>query len=146
MKNIILFSLLILLGFNIAHSQAFIKFGIIGSSTYGVGTDLDISYKTKSETGNKFVVSSGILLDVKNDDVYFNSKIGFILNNQFQFMTGVVYVNPSTDNKSKVYTTYIISIEYNFKYIKISRGNWFTGVDFIQNKLFIKFGCKYYFK
>jgi hypothetical protein len=140
MKKIISTLVLILI-FNWGYSQAYVKGGAVIQThpRMGVGSDLNIGIRLKENT-----VSIGYLHNVVRDNTLFNLRYGRILYSKFTLSAGIGYADWSTDDRTRGYYTGVFGLEY-FTHELVRKGRVYYGIDFSQNKIFLKSGIAFNF-
>lgn len=147
MKKLILLPLLLISLFSF--SQPLVKMGIGFSN--GLTNDVDAGYQfTIKDAPYEYQASLGVIYIPAIEKSIFNIKYGVLLNDHLNVHAGMGLVNHTrvVDNNFRVsaYGTPILGAEYNFIPKKPYPYNLYTGLDFFDLSMQLKFGIKFIYK
>ena len=147
MKKLIVLPLLLFSLF--ALSQPFVKMGI--GLANGLTNDIDAGYQFDIKNAPyTYQASFGIIYIPVIEKSIFNVKYGVLLNDNLNVHAGMGLVNHTTlvdDNfRTVAYGTPILGGEYNFIPKKPYPYNFYTGIDFFDLTMQLKFGIKFMYR
>lgn len=93
-------------------------------------------------------VGMGILFDWARNRETYVARYGTDINKRWFFNSGIGFVNDYgnklPDGSHRTFRTYIVGVDYVFKPITPDNpGNFYTGFDFTDEKIYLKAGIKF---
>lgn len=125
-----------------SNAQLFLKGGLAPALYAGepaIGGEAEVGIKSP---GN-LQLSIGLTSLPFADKAWLYTKAGILIGERFTVNAGSALINVTTDDPRKMRMTYIAGFEYNFEYSERANGRFYTGLDFSQNTVFLKFGLKW---
>lgn len=93
-------------------------------------------------------IGMGLLTDWARDRTTYVARYGTNLNKRWYFNSGIGFVNDYgikyPNGTHRTFKTYIVGVDYVFKKISPSNpGNFYTGFDFTDEKIYLKAGVRF---